>query len=230
MWYGDYFGVMSFEVNTKVVTNVPKDWADLLKPEYKKSGRAVRRPARLQPGAFRRLGGRPVAQQRQPRQRQGRPRLLQGAQRCRQLRAGHRQHGDRRQRRDADPPRLDLQRPGRQGHARRAIPPIEVVVPTSGRFGGMYVQAISKYAPHPNAAKLWMEYLYSDEGQNIWLSGYCNPIRYDDMAAKGTLDHGRAGRSSRTPRGRSCRPWPRSPPRRRASPRAGRPSSASPVK
>ena len=52
----------------------------------------------------------------------------------------------------------------------------------------MYVQAISAYAPHPNAAKLWMEYLYSDEGQNIWLKGYCNPIRYDDMAAKGTLD------------------------------------------
>ena len=37
MWYGDYYGVMSFEVNTKVVTNVPKDWPDLLKPEYKKS-------------------------------------------------------------------------------------------------------------------------------------------------------------------------------------------------
>ena len=35
MWYGDYYGVMSFEVNTKVVTNVPKDWADLLKPDYK---------------------------------------------------------------------------------------------------------------------------------------------------------------------------------------------------
>ena len=35
MWYGDYYGVMSFEVNTKVVTNVPKDWPDLLKPEYK---------------------------------------------------------------------------------------------------------------------------------------------------------------------------------------------------
>jgi len=67
-------------------------------------------------------------------------------------------------------------------------PPIEVVVPKSGRFGGLYVQAISAYAPHPNAAKLWMEYLYSDEGQNIWLSGYCNPIRYDDMAAKNTLD------------------------------------------
>ena len=34
-WYGDYYGVMAFEVNTAVVTDVPKDWSDLLKPEYK---------------------------------------------------------------------------------------------------------------------------------------------------------------------------------------------------
>ena len=58
------------------------------------------------------------------------------------------------------------------------------MVPTSGRFGGIYVQAISKYAPHPNAAKLWMEYLYSDEGQAIWMKGYCHTIRYDDLVAK----------------------------------------------
>jgi len=44
------------------------------------------------------------------------------------------------------------------------------------------VQAISAYAPHPNAAKLWMEYLYSDEGQLAWLAGYCHPIRFDDLA------------------------------------------------
>ena len=66
-------------------------------------------------------------------------------------------------------------------------PPISVVVPTSGRFGGMYVQAISAYAPHPNAAKLWMEYLYSDEGQIAWMNGYCNGIRYDAMSAAGTI-------------------------------------------
>ena len=34
-WYGDYYGVLSFETNTDVVKNVPKDWADLLKDEYK---------------------------------------------------------------------------------------------------------------------------------------------------------------------------------------------------
>ena len=29
-----------------------------------------------------------------------------------------------------------------------------------------------------------MEHLYSDEGQLIWLKGYCNPIRYDDLVAR----------------------------------------------
>ena len=61
---------------------------------------------------------------------------------------------------------------------------IEVVVPESGRLAFVYVQAISAFAPHPNAAKLWMEYLYSDEGQLGWLEGYCFPIRYDDLVER----------------------------------------------
>src|ERR1044071_7886084 len=36
-WYGDYYGVLSFVVNTDIVKNVPKDWADLKKPEYANS-------------------------------------------------------------------------------------------------------------------------------------------------------------------------------------------------
>ena len=66
-------------------------------------------------------------------------------------------------------------------------PEIDVTVPKTGRFGGVYVQAISAYAPHPNAAKLWMEFLYSDEGQNIWLKGYCNPIRFEDMSKRNAI-------------------------------------------
>ncbi|MFN8620082.1 MAG: ABC transporter substrate-binding protein [Chloroflexota bacterium] len=43
---------------------------------------------------------------------------------------------------------------------------IAVTLPTdSPPFAGVYVQAIGAYAPHPNAAKLWMEYLYSDEAR-----------------------------------------------------------------
>jgi putative spermidine/putrescine transport system substrate-binding protein len=55
-------------------------------------------------------------------------------------------------------------------------------VPKTGVVAGVYVQAISAYAPHPNAAKLWMEYIYSDEGQLGWLEGYCHPIRFNDLA------------------------------------------------
>ena len=66
-------------------------------------------------------------------------------------------------------------------------PPIDVVVPKTGVVAGVYVQAISAYAPHPNAAKLWMEYLYSDEGQLGWLKGYCHPIRFNDLAKRGVI-------------------------------------------
>jgi hypothetical protein len=66
-------------------------------------------------------------------------------------------------------------------------PPVEVVVPKSGVLAGVYVQAISAYAPQPNAAKLWMEYLYSDEGQLGWLKGYCHPARFNAMAAAGKI-------------------------------------------
>ena len=54
-------------------------------------------------------------------------------------------------------------------------------------IAGVYIQAISAYAPHPNAAKLWMEYLYSDEGQLGWLAGYCHPIRFNDLAKSGKI-------------------------------------------
>jgi putative spermidine/putrescine transport system substrate-binding protein len=66
-------------------------------------------------------------------------------------------------------------------------PPVEVVVPGNRRSAGVYVQAISAYAPHPNAAKLWMEYLYSDEGQLLWLKGYCHPARFNAMVKAGKV-------------------------------------------
>ena len=66
-------------------------------------------------------------------------------------------------------------------------PEAEIIVPANGVVAGVYVQAISAYAPHPNAAKLWMEYLYSDEGQLGWLKGYCHPIRFNDLAEKGLI-------------------------------------------
>jgi putative spermidine/putrescine transport system substrate-binding protein len=64
----------------------------------------------------------------------------------------------------------------------------EVNVPTDGLFGGYYSQAISASAPHPAAARLWQEFLYSDEGQNIWLAGGARPVRLPVMVEAGTAD------------------------------------------
>ena len=66
-------------------------------------------------------------------------------------------------------------------------PAIDVTVPETGRLGSFDVEAISAYAPHPNAARLWMEFLYGDEGQNLWLKGNCFPIRFDDLTARDTI-------------------------------------------
>ncbi|MGY1660559.1 extracellular solute-binding protein [Geodermatophilus sp. SYSU D00705] len=64
----------------------------------------------------------------------------------------------------------------------------QVAVPTDGLFGGYYSQAISRFAPHPAAARLWQEFLYSDEGQNIWLNGGARPVRLPVMQEAGTVD------------------------------------------
>ena len=45
---------------------------------------------------------------------------------------------------------------------------------------------MSKYAPHPAAARLWEEFLYSVQGQNIWLEGGARPVELAAMAKAGT--------------------------------------------
>ena len=64
----------------------------------------------------------------------------------------------------------------------------KTVVPAGAIVGGYYVQAINKDAPHPAAARLWQEYLYSDEGQNLWLKGGARPVREGAMVKAGTID------------------------------------------
>ncbi|MDQ2837948.1 MAG: ABC transporter substrate-binding protein [Actinomycetota bacterium] len=63
-----------------------------------------------------------------------------------------------------------------------------VSVPSDGLFSAYYAQAISKYAPHPAAARLWEEYLYSVEGQNGWLKGYARPAEFASMQTEKTAD------------------------------------------
>ena len=186
-WYGDYYGVLSFMVNKDLIQESPKDWADLLKPEFanavalagdpRVSNQAIQSvyAAGMSTGAaagkdsgtagldfFKKLNASgnfvPVI---------GKPATLAQGQ---------------------TPILINWDYNNLSGRdTLNGNPPTEIVIPASGVLAGVYVQAISAYAPHPNAAKLWMEYLYSDEGQLTWLKGYCHPIRFNDLAAKGKI-------------------------------------------
>ena len=67
----------------------------------------------------------------------------------------------------------------------------QVADPSDGLVSAYYSQAISLNAPHPAAARLWEEFLYShdaDGGQNGWLKGYARPIELEAMQSDGTAD------------------------------------------
>ncbi len=185
-WYGDYYGVLSFSVNTVVVTNPPAEYADLLKPEYNGqialSGDPLTSNAAIltvwAAGLATGATGVDAAQA--------------GLEFFKSLNeAGNFVpiDGDSRTIGIGETPILiDWNYNSMLNNVNLAgNPPIATNVPTKGSIAGIYVQAISAYAPHPNAAKLWMEYLYSDEGQLAWASGFCYPIRYNAMLAAGTI-------------------------------------------
>jgi putative spermidine/putrescine transport system substrate-binding protein len=68
------------------------------------------------------------------------------------------------------------------------LPTWQTVVPQDAVVAGYYYQAINSEAPHPAAARLWQEFLFSDEGQNLYADGGVRPVRADAMIAAGTFD------------------------------------------
>lgn len=68
------------------------------------------------------------------------------------------------------------------------LPSWRVFVPSYPTLATYFAQAINKNAPHPAAARLWEEYVFSDEGQNLWLRGGARPVRMAVMQRAGTVD------------------------------------------
>lgn len=184
-WYGDYYGVLAFEVNADLVKNPPKDWSDLLKPEFK--------------GKFA-LSGDPRTSN-QAIMTVVAASLSQGGS-LTNLEPGLK-FFDKLNKAGNFIPIIAV--PGTVASGETPVtvrwdynalsnrdksagnPNIAVIIPETGVVAGVYIQAISAYAPHPNAARLWMEFLYSDEGQLIWLKGYGHPARYNDLAKRNKI-------------------------------------------
>ena len=183
-WYGDYYGVLAFETNTAVQPKVPADWGDLTAADYKNqvalSGDPRASNQAIQTVYASALANGGSLDDAQP-----------GLDFWKQIvdagnfvptiaNAGTIAQGE-----TPVTVRWTYNALANRDEAAAAggDAVIDVTVPATGRFAGVYVQGISAFAPHPNAAKLWMEFLYSDEGQNVWLKGYCHPIRYENLVA-----------------------------------------------
>jgi putative spermidine/putrescine transport system substrate-binding protein len=180
-WVGDYWGVISFGVNRAVVSNVPKSWNDLLKPEYKNkvalngspltSGSAfagVFSAALANGGSLTNIGPGidffkklkdagnfiPV---------QATPQTIASGQ---------------------TPITIDWDYLNLAYIKEFPAAKIAVSIPTTGVYGAHYCQAINATGSHPYASRLWQEFLYSDAGQLLWLKGYSHPARFADMARR----------------------------------------------
>ncbi len=73
----------------------------------------------------------------------------------------------------------------------------KVFIPQNAVLGGYYAQAINKNAPHPAAARLWEEFLYSQAasgGQNLWLEGGARPVEQAAMQSNGSINTTAAGK------------------------------------
>lgn len=175
-WALAYTGTIAFAVNTKKVANVPRSWKALFQGNYRvligEAGRAAQSNAGILAAAVA-LGGDEAHLQ---------PALAEFA----KLAKAHRLVTT-----NATPALME------RGEAdvfvmwdfnalsyRDKLPnaaDYEVLIPSDGSITSGYTTIINKNAPHPNAAMLAREYIFSDAGQTNLARGHARPIRAESL-------------------------------------------------
>lgn len=172
-WSAAYWGAIAFLVNADKVTNVPQTWEDLLKPEYAntvcmKDPRSSATAQMIVLAAAYAHGG-------------DETNVQPGLDYFKKVIDGGILNG-------VSPSSSNIQKgecpisiqwdfdalSNKYGNPNMNL---QVVIPSDGSVAGMYIQFVTAGAPHANAAKLLMEYEYSDEGQLAYAQGFVHPIR-----------------------------------------------------
>ena len=184
-WTGDYYGVISFGVNTSVVKNPPQTWSDLTKPEYKGMV-SINGDPRSAGDAFAAVFAAALANG------GSLDDITPGVEFYAKLKKDGNWTST-----NCLPANIE------KGVTPIAIewdylniaynkqfggsPKVQTIIPATGKFGNYYCQAVSIDAPNPSAARWWEEFLYSDQGQLLYLAGYAHPARYQDLSSKGLI-------------------------------------------
>jgi len=183
-WFDDYGGYVAIGYNSKVVKDPPTSFKDLLKPEYKNqialngnptqagaAFAAVYAAALANGGSFSNIA--PGVAYFQKLSSEGNFVPVTGAENT--VESGQ-------------TPILIWWDYLEESEVAQKFPGWKVVIPSDGHYAAYYSQAISATAPHPAAARLWEEYLYSTTGQNLWLQGAARPIELATMIKNGSVN------------------------------------------
>jgi putative spermidine/putrescine transport system substrate-binding protein len=183
-WYGDYWGAISFGYNQNLISNPPKTWKDLLKPEYK--GKVALNGSPLTSnsavaGVFAAsLGNGGSVKDVGPgidffSQLKKSGNFIPVGTTPQTVASGQ------------TPISIDWDYNNLAYVAEFPAARWKVGIPSDGVYGGYYAQAINASAPHPWAARLWEEFIYSDQGQILYLKGFAHPARFNDLAKRKKL-------------------------------------------
>jgi len=184
LWYGDYWGAISIGYNENLVSTPPKSFADLLKPAYK--GKVALNGSPLTSGSA--IGGVFAA-------------ALSNGGSASNVAPGIdwfqklKQNGNfipvgttpQTVASGQTPISIDWDYNNLAYVSEFPSARWKVTVPSDGVYGGYYAQAINATAPHPWSARLWEEFIYSDQGQILYLKGFAHPSRFTDLAKRKKL-------------------------------------------
>jgi len=172
-WSAAYYGVMAFLVNADKVTTVPQTWEDLLKDGYKNTvcmknpGSSATAQMIVLAAAFAHGGNETNVQ---PGLDFFKKMIDEGVLNGVSPSSSNIQKGE-------CPISIQWDFDALSNKDQNPTMNLQVVIPSDGTVAGMYIQFATAGAPHPNAAKLLLEYEYSDEGQLAYAKGFVHPIR-----------------------------------------------------
>jgi putative spermidine/putrescine transport system substrate-binding protein len=178
-WYGDYWGAVSIGYNQNLIKTPPKTFKDLLKPEYR--GKVALNGSPLTSGSA--IAGVFAAALANGGSTKD---VAPGIEFFSQLKKSGNfipvQSTSQTVASGQTPISIDWDYNNLAYIKEFPAAKWAVNIPADGVYGGYYAQAINATAPHPWAARLWEEFIYSDQGQLLYLKGYAHPARFNDLA------------------------------------------------
>lgn len=173
LWTVVHHMPVAFLVNRKAVRNIPRSWADLLKPEYKNSvvyfdpstttvGLITAYAANIAAGgSFETV--RPGIEYFAKLHRAGNvlrmdsqsayPRFLRGE----------------------IPIWINFETDGLRARETDGFGDVEIVLPSDGTVAAPYAMSLVKNGPNPNASRLWFNFVMSDPAQRLFAEGFVRP-------------------------------------------------------